>query len=719
MADNLAVTPGTGATIGMDEVTDGTLGTVKVGYGKIMDGALGGTNKAGVTSNNALQVDISQTNANSTAIKVDGSGVTQPVSGTVTANAGTNLNTSALALESGGNLAAIKSDSDSIVTNTSNTATNTTNIPNVIGTAGSATPSKGLVVQGSDYGGTAKAQTLKVDSSGNAQVAITNTPTVTANAGTNLNTSALALETGGNLATTATNTGTIAGAVSSSKMQVNVTNTSIPVTQSTASNLNATVVGTGTFAVQDSTTETNTGNIATNTTPLTSSSAGGYVRQDSTGTIAKETGGNLATVATNTTGVAKDATLTGGTQQSKLTNGTNIADVITPGTPIANGNALLAGWTAQASTAYSLTAAGTSSVIDMSNFASVSFQVTSQYTISGGTSTVTAQWSNDNTNWYTAIIQSASTSSPTTSTNTTGVWTAYKAGRYFRLNITGTYVSGTAAGLIIPSTSPIAYVPSTGSTITGSTVLTTGTITTSSSSIVTGSLTGYPYVIVSVHGTYAGVTFGITVSDDSGTTFYNASAYDITNNKLVNSASITPSSNASNLYLVSIPPVTGEVKVLASAYTSGTANIRIGASVNTPPALYSNTFLTDAAGNNRGANVNAANQLTVIDQTTPAATALNTYSVQITSKTTTTPTASTAYISSITISQSVAGTAETITIQDKQGTPIVLVSALGLTALTAPVTYNFQTPVKMVSGIDIITGGTTAGTTNVFLNYYQ
>jgi len=39
------------------------------------------------------------------AAKVDGSAVTQPVSGTVTANAGTNLNTSTLALEAGGNLA--------------------------------------------------------------------------------------------------------------------------------------------------------------------------------------------------------------------------------------------------------------------------------------------------------------------------------------------------------------------------------------------------------------------------------------------------------------------------------------------------------------------------------------------------------------------------------------------------------------------------------------
>lgn len=40
-------------------------------------------------------------------LSVDGSAVTQPISGSVTANAGTNLNTSLLALESGGNLASI------------------------------------------------------------------------------------------------------------------------------------------------------------------------------------------------------------------------------------------------------------------------------------------------------------------------------------------------------------------------------------------------------------------------------------------------------------------------------------------------------------------------------------------------------------------------------------------------------------------------------------
>ncbi len=51
---------------------------------------------AGTASSDVLTV---QGIASMTALKVDGSGVTQPVSGTVTANAGTNLNTSALVLD--------------------------------------------------------------------------------------------------------------------------------------------------------------------------------------------------------------------------------------------------------------------------------------------------------------------------------------------------------------------------------------------------------------------------------------------------------------------------------------------------------------------------------------------------------------------------------------------------------------------------------------------
>lgn len=69
MADNISITPGSGATYAADEVTDGTLGSVKVGFTKIMDGTLDGTNKLTISAGGAALVD--------------GSAVTQPVSGTV------------------------------------------------------------------------------------------------------------------------------------------------------------------------------------------------------------------------------------------------------------------------------------------------------------------------------------------------------------------------------------------------------------------------------------------------------------------------------------------------------------------------------------------------------------------------------------------------------------------------------------------------------------
>ena len=124
---------------------------------------------AGGTASNPVRTDPTGTTTqpiSGTVTANAGSG-TFTVSGTVTANAGTNLNTSALALETGGNLASV--------------ATNTTNIPNVVGTAGSAIPSKLLQVGGSD--GT-NARAIKTDSSGNVAVNVQNTPTVTANAGT-------------------------------------------------------------------------------------------------------------------------------------------------------------------------------------------------------------------------------------------------------------------------------------------------------------------------------------------------------------------------------------------------------------------------------------------------------------------------------------------------------------------------------------------------------
>lgn len=57
MADNVAITAGTGTTVAADEVTDGTLGSCKVQFVKLMDGTLDGTSKAAVGAN-GLAADV-------------------------------------------------------------------------------------------------------------------------------------------------------------------------------------------------------------------------------------------------------------------------------------------------------------------------------------------------------------------------------------------------------------------------------------------------------------------------------------------------------------------------------------------------------------------------------------------------------------------------------------------------------------------------------------
>lgn len=154
--------------------------------------------------------------ANTTAWKVDGSAVTQPVSGTVTANAGTNLNTSALALDTSVNGLLVAQGSTTsgqsgtlavaAVTTAAPSYTTAKTSPLSLTTAGalrtdasaSTQPVSGTVAatQSGTWtvqpGNTANTTAWKVDGSAVTQPV---SGTVTANAGTNLNTSALALDT--------------------------------------------------------------------------------------------------------------------------------------------------------------------------------------------------------------------------------------------------------------------------------------------------------------------------------------------------------------------------------------------------------------------------------------------------------------------------------------------------------------------------------------------
>lgn len=75
MADNVAITAGTGTTIAADELTDPTLGACKVQYVKIMDGTIDGTTKATVGANGlAVTVNAALPTGANTIGAVTGSG---------------------------------------------------------------------------------------------------------------------------------------------------------------------------------------------------------------------------------------------------------------------------------------------------------------------------------------------------------------------------------------------------------------------------------------------------------------------------------------------------------------------------------------------------------------------------------------------------------------------------------------------------------------------
>lgn len=88
MADNTQIQLATtGDTIATDDI-----GSVKYQRVKLIQGA-DGVNNGDVSSSAPLQVTVANTGANSTAIKVDGSAVTQPISGTIalSGTSGTNI----------------------------------------------------------------------------------------------------------------------------------------------------------------------------------------------------------------------------------------------------------------------------------------------------------------------------------------------------------------------------------------------------------------------------------------------------------------------------------------------------------------------------------------------------------------------------------------------------------------------------------------------------
>ena len=91
----------------------------------------------------------------------------------------------------------------------------------------------------------------------------------------------------------------------------------------------------------------------------------------------------------------------------------------------------------------------------------------------------------------------------------------------------------------------------------------------------------------------------------------------------------------------------------------------------------------------------------------------------ITTAATTTVTSSDAYVASIVVSTSAVGTAFVAKVQNKEGTPKILIPALASSAVGYQTLIATQgAPIYMKGGIDIVSTGT-PGVIDVFVTYYR
>lgn len=297
-------------------------------------------------------------------------------------------------------------------------------------------------------------------------------------------------------------------------------------------------------------------------------------------------------------------------------DGTNTANILKSDGTAAGQNAVMVGGGIQTQT-YSLSAAGDTSVFTCTGYGYVTVRINSN--LSGGLTQFKISSDNSNFDLIQLGAQDFSDLSATPGNTGKSYSGSLMGAHQFKVTVTGS--SGTAAGTITFSTLPLApqavwAIQKTSPWLVGSATLSdTGTITTNASSIIASSIQSFEsgFIPITIHGTYAGVQFTITVSDDGGTTYYNVPVYDINANCWrLPGATLIPGTNASNVYYIPNIPNNTNVKVLASAYSSGTANVRIGggSSSNTMPGSTMSQIM-DAAGNNRGANVSSNNALNV------------------------------------------------------------------------------------------------------------
>jgi len=293
---------------------------------------------------------------------------------------------------------------------------------------------------------------------------------------------------------------------------------------------------------------------------------------------------NPLPAGTNTIGAVTQTTASNLNTTAQITDGTNIVNVLKSDGTAAGQNAQLV------APAYkeigSLTAGALNADLvpstDVSGYATFMLQITGTFV-----GTLTLQGSNDNTNFSSVYGTWINNTQPVSTATTTGIISGSCNFRYFRVRMTA-YTSGSATGTLELKTIPFAQT-NVLATISGSAITTpvnarnTGSITTASSSILSTSASGYSWAYVTISGTYAGISFGITASDNGGTNYYNVPVWDVQNQKYIApGTTITPTDNSSSSYYVPQSSNTSIVKVLATAYTSGTGSVAITSMSNAP-----------------------------------------------------------------------------------------------------------------------------------------
>lgn len=507
---------------------------------------------------------------------------TVTVSGTVTANAGTNLNTSALALETGGNLAAIKADTDKIpsqgqalaaasmpvvltaaqittltpLSTVAATQSGTWNITNVSGTvslptgASTETTLAKLPV--------AQASTTSGQSGPLVQGAVTTSAPIY----TTAQTSPLSLTTGGLLRVDASGT------------TVPISASSLPLPTGAATSANQTNASQKTQIVDGS------GNIIASTSnalnvAITSGGGSGGTSSTfgsafpSTGTaIGQSDGTNMVAFRGDTTNgtfvnVKTSVLPTGAASAAKQpalgTAGTASADVITV-QGIASMTKLLV-------TPDSVALPANQSV----NVSQINGVTPLMGNGTTGTGSQRVTIASDNTAFSVNATLSAETTKVIGTVNQgTSPWVI---GQSTASNLNATVVQGTAAA--VTAGWPM---------IGGELADTTGTFTnaTQTTSVTTSSFDGYSTVIVSISGTYGTATGVFEISDDAGTTWYSVNAAR-TDGSAVETG-YTSLTNTNRMWTLSVSGA-DEFRVRSTAVASGTANIRISVeSMPTPEA---------------------------------------------------------------------------------------------------------------------------------------